>query len=263
MEDLSHYYTLLRDPTRRKIVEILGSQEKIGFKELRQSLGLGVGTVYYHLDMLSSFLTQDRQRKYMLNNRGKTLYRVLKEGNVPATVAITESFSHVVGKWLFLSPVFAKTIKPLQVLPLSIAVLVLGALGSAYARLDSALFFYLQYSTYSFSTIAALYVFNWIGLYLFAEVFTYFLYKRVGNDLQLFTGLCLATFPIAVFPYLCMILSTAVLQYLMIILQIWTLLLISAAFCFGKGVRLDKAIVMSLTAMYLNIAVLFLLGRFT
>lgn len=55
MEDLSRYYTLLRDPTRRKIIEVLGSQEKIGFKELRQTLGLGVGTVYYHLDMLSDF----------------------------------------------------------------------------------------------------------------------------------------------------------------------------------------------------------------
>jgi DNA-binding transcriptional ArsR family regulator len=55
MEDLSKYYTLLRDPTRRRIIEILAVQEKIGFKELRETLGLGVGTVYYHLDMLSGF----------------------------------------------------------------------------------------------------------------------------------------------------------------------------------------------------------------
>ncbi len=46
MEDLSRYYTLLRDPARRKIIEILGTQEKIGFKELKEMLGLGVGTVY-------------------------------------------------------------------------------------------------------------------------------------------------------------------------------------------------------------------------
>jgi DNA-binding transcriptional ArsR family regulator len=102
MEDLSRYYTLLRDATRRKIVEILGSQEKIGFKELRETLGLGVGTVYYHLDMLSGFLAQDKQHKYRLNDRGKALYRVLKEGNVPPTVGISEAFSHRMGKWLFL-----------------------------------------------------------------------------------------------------------------------------------------------------------------
>ena len=66
MEDLSKYHTLLRDPTRRKIIEILAEQGKVGFKELKQILGLGVGTVYYHLDMLSEFITQDKNRKYML-----------------------------------------------------------------------------------------------------------------------------------------------------------------------------------------------------
>jgi DNA-binding transcriptional ArsR family regulator len=263
MEDLSQYYTLLRDPARRKIIEILGVQEKIGFKELKETLGLGVGTVYYHLDMLSNFVTQDKQRKYRLNDRGQTLYKVLKEGNVPATLEISEAFSHRVAKWLFLSPVFAKTVKPLRVLPVSIALLLIGALGSAYANLDSALFFYFPYSAYSFTSIVALYSFNWVGLFLFAELFTYLLYRRVGNDIQLFTCLGLASFPMAFFPYVYLLISGVISQYVLFILQVWSLLLVSAAFCFGKGIRLDKAIVISLTAIYLNMATLFMLGRFT
>jgi len=263
MEDLSRYYTLLRDPARRKIIEILGVQEKIGFKELREALGLGVGTVYYHLDMLSDFITQDKQRKYKLNDRGQTLYKILKEGSVPATLEISEAFSHRVAKWLFLSPVFAKTVKPLRLLPLSIAILLVGALGSANVRLDPALFFYFPYSTYNSTSIMALYFFNWIGLFLFAELFTYLLYRHVGNDLQLFTCMGLASFPMAVFTYVYFFTSSIISQYFLFALQIWSLLLVSAAFCFGKGIRLDKAIVVSLTAMYLNIAILFMLGRFT
>jgi len=263
MEDLSRYYTLLRDPARRKIIEILGVQEKIGFKELREALGLGVGTVYYHLDMLSGFIIQDKQRKYKLNDRGQTLYKILKEGNVPATLEISEAFSHRLGKWLFLSPVFAKTAKPLKLLSVSIAILFLGALGTAYAKLDSTLFFYFPYSAYSFTSTMLLYIFNWLGLFLFAELFTYLLYRRVGNDLQLFTCLGLAAFPIAIFPYIYLLISDITSQYILFILQIWSLLLVSAALCFGKGIRLDKAIVVSLTAMYLNIAILFMLGRFT
>jgi len=262
MEDLSRYYTLLRDPARRKIIEILGVQEKIGFKELRETLGLGVGTVYYHLDMLSNFITQDKQRKYRLNDRGQTLYKVLKEGNIPATLEISEAFSHRVAKWIFLSPVFAKTVKPLRVLPVSIALLLIGALGSAYANLDSALFFYFPYSTYSFTSIIALYTFNWISLFLFAELLTYLLYRRVGNDIQLFTCLGLASFPMAFFPYVYLFITSIISQYILFILQVWSLLLVSAAFCFGKGIRLDKAIVISLTAIYLNIAILFIIGRF-
>jgi hypothetical protein len=274
MEDLSRYYTLLRDPARRKIIEILGVQEKIGFKELRQTLGLGVGTIYYHLDMLSGFLSQDKQRKYRLNDRGQALYRVLKDGNVPTALEIGETFSHHVGKWLFLSPVFAKTVKPLRLLPVSIVILVLGAWGSAYAGLDPALFFYLRYSVYSFYTIMVLYFFNWIGLFLFADLFTYLLYKRTGNDLQLFTCFGIASFPLAIFPYAFMVVPAVfpmlgladldmVRQYVLVALQVWGLLWVSAACCFGKGIRLDKAIVVSLTVMYLNIAILFLQGRFS
>ena len=262
MANLSRYYTLLRDPARRKIIEILGTQDKIGFKELREALNLGIGTVYYHLDMLSDFITQDKQRKYRLNDRGQTLYTILKEGNVPATLEIGEAFSHRIAKWLFLSPVFAKTSKPLKFLPISIAILLIGALGSAYVGLDPALFFYFPYSVSSFTSITALYVVNWIGLFLFAEVFTYLLYRRMGNDLQLFTCMSLASFPMAAFSYIYIFSSQIIAQYVLFILQIWSLLLLSAAFCFGKGVRLDKAIVVSLTAMYLNIVILFMLGRF-
>jgi DNA-binding transcriptional ArsR family regulator len=268
VEDLSRYYSLLKDPTRRKIIEVLGTQEKIGFKELRDILGLGVGTVYYHLDMLSSFVVQDKHRKYSLNDRGHVLFRVLKEGSVPANLELNETFSHRVGKWLFLSPLFAKTTKPLRLLPVSVAIMIMGALGSAYAELDPALFFYNPYPTYGFTGTVALFFFDWIGLFIFAELSIYVIYRRAGNDLQLFTCMALASFPIAIVPYLHLLfayalLPTIILQYVTVVLQIWSLLLFSAAFCFGKGIRLDKAVVVSLTAMYLNIAILFLQGRLT
>jgi DNA-binding transcriptional ArsR family regulator len=262
MEDLSKYYTLLRDPARRKIIEILGAQEKIGFKELRDTLGLGVGTVYYHLDMLSGFVVQDKQRKYRLNERGQMLYRILKDGEVPAPLDIGEAFTHRVGKWLFLSPLFAKTAKPLMLLPAAIVTLLIGAVGSAVTQLDPALFFYFPYSVSSFAMIIAGYVLGWVGLFLFAEIFTYLLYRRAGNDLQLFTCVGLATFPMAAFPFIYMLIPNPISQYVLLVLQVWSLLLVSAAFCFGKGIRLDKALVVSLTAMYVNITILFLLGRF-
>ncbi|MCW4046713.1 MAG: winged helix-turn-helix domain-containing protein [Candidatus Bathyarchaeota archaeon] len=142
MKDSSKYYTLLRDPTRRRIIEILAAQEKVWFKELRDTLGLGVGTVYYHLDILSDFVAQDKQRKYYLNERGRMLHRILKDGDVPAPLDIGEAFTHRVGKWVFLSPLFAKTANPVMLLPFAVVVLLVGGLGAAVARLDSALFFF-------------------------------------------------------------------------------------------------------------------------
>jgi hypothetical protein len=260
---VSRYYTLLRDPARRRIIEILGGQGKIGFKELKQELQLGVGTVYYHLDMLSDFLTQDKHRKYMLNDRGRLLNRLLRDGSLPPTLEIGKAFSHRLGRWLFFSPVFAKTVRPLRLLPVSALILALGAVGAALSSVDPMLFFYFPFSSYKFETVAILFLSNWTGVYLVSDFLIYILYGRTGGNLQLFTCIGIAAFPLALFPYIYMFISYDVARYLLLAIQIWGLLLMSSAFCFGKGLRLDKGIVVSLTILYLNVMLLVILGRLT
>ncbi len=186
---------------------------------------------------------------------------------MPAPIEINKTFSHSVGKWVFLSPAFSKTVGNVWFLPISIGILFVGALGSAYAQLEPALFFYFQYPSLNPTGIVALYFLNWLTIFIFAEVAIYLLYRRTGNDLQLLSCIALASFPIASYPYVFMLFSFLFLpiiavQYISVVLQIWTLLLISAALSFGKGIRLDRGIIISLTAMYLNIAILFLQGRF-
>jgi len=261
MDDQSRYHTLLRDSARRKIIEILGEQEKIGFKELKQTLGLGVGTVYYHLDMLSDYLTQDKQRKYKLNDHGRLLYKSLKGKSIPSMLQLSETFSHRLAKWLFLSPLFAKTTQPLRLLPLSLIVLVLGALGSAFASSQSLLFFYSPFTAYQFETTALLYLFNWISLFFFSDLITYLFFKRTGGDLQLFVCLGIASFPAALFPYIYVFLSYEVARYFLLVLIIWSVMLLSSAYSFSKGLRLDKSIVMGLLVLYLNTAVLLATGQ--
>jgi len=260
-EDTSRYYTLLRDPARRKIVEILGSQGKIGFKELKQELGLGVGTIYYHLDMLSDFLTQDKHRKYMLNDRGRLLHKLLKEGSLPPTLGIEEAFSHRLGRWLFLSPIFTRTVRPLRLLPVSVLVLAFGAVGAALASVEPMLFFYFPFSGYEFETILMLFLSNWIGLFLLSNFLIYVLYRRAGGNLQLFTCIGISAFPLSLFPYIYMLIPYDVARYFLLAIQIWSLLLISSAFSFGKGLRLDKSIVVSLTVLYVNVMLLIIFGR--
>ncbi len=271
-DEVSRYYTLLRDPARRKIIELLGDQGKIGFKELRGSLGLGVGTVYYHLDMLSDFMTQDKSRKYSLNDRGQLLYRTLKDGNVsPALKAGSEALSHRLGRWLFLSPVFAQSVHLRVFLPLAVAVLAVGAVGSALAKQEPVFFFYFA-STRSFENIAIMFLFYWVGLFLLADAMIYTLFRRTGGDLQLFACVGVAALPLALFPYIyalalphVMTLVPSVALWLprlvLLIFQVWTLLLISSAFSFGKGLRLDRSIIITLAILYLNIVILILLGR--
>lgn len=239
----------------------MGNQDKIGFKELRESLKLGVGTVYYHLDMLSDFVTQDKHRKYMLNNRGRLLHKSLKDGSLPPTLEIGEAFSHHVGRWLLLSPVFAKTVQPLRFLPISILILAIGALGAAISNIDSVLFFYFPFSAFEFETIATLFFFYWIGAFLLSDLLIYIFYKRSGGNLQLFTCLGISAFPLTLFPYIYMLVPYDFARLILLAIQIWSLLLMSSAICFAKGLRLDRSIVISLTVLYLNVMLLVATGR--
>jgi len=265
-DEASRYYTLLRDPARRKIIELLGDQGKIGFKELRSSLGLGVGTVYYHLDMLSDFITQDKSRKYSLNDRGQLLYQTLKDGNVsPALKAGSEALTHRLGRWLFLSPIFTQTTRLEVFLPLAALILVLGAFGSASAKLEPVFFFYFP-STRTFESMALMFLFYWVSLYLLAETIIYILFRRMDNELQLFACLGISALPLALFPYVYMNIPAElswISRYILLTLQVWTLLLLSSAFSFGKGLRLDRSIIISLITLYLNISILLLQGRLT
>jgi len=95
---------------------------------------LGVGTVYYHLDMLSDFLIQDKNRKYMLNDRGQLLYRSLKDGSAPHVLSAGEALGHRVGRWVFLSPIFFRMTRLEMLLPVSVAILFLGAVGTTTAE---------------------------------------------------------------------------------------------------------------------------------
>jgi len=251
---------------------LLGDQGKIGFKELRSNLGLGVGTVYYHLDMLSDFITQDKSRKYSLNNRGQLLYRTLKDGNVPPALKVgSEALSHRLGRWLFLSPVFAQSVRLRVFLPVAVAVLILGAVGSAVAKQEPVFFFYFA-STRSFENAALMFLFYWVGLFLLADAMIYVLFRRTGGDLQLFACVGVAVFPLALFPYVYLAILPYIValvppvsfwlpRFVLLIFQVWTLLLISSAFSFGKGLRLDRSIIVTLVILYLNIVVLILLGR--
>ena len=262
MEDESRYHTLLRNPARRRIIEVLGEQEKIGFKELKETLSLGVGTVYYHLDMLSDCLSQDKQRKYRLNDRGQFLYKSLKGGSIsPSTLKLSETFSHRLVRLLFLASIFSKTIQPLKMLPLTLLVLCLGALGSAFAGSQSLLFFYSPFTNYEFETTALLYLFNWISLFFFSDLIFYAVFRRAGGDLQLFVCIGIASLPTAMFPYLYLVFSYEVAHLLLLVLTIWGVMLLSSAYSFSKGFRLDRSIVLSLLILYLNIAVLLATGR--
>ena len=268
MDDNGNIHSLLKDPTRRKIIVMLGEQERVGFKEFRDTLKIGVGTLYYHLDILSDYISQDKNRKYMLSEKGKLLYKALTEGSIPTSLKLDKTYQSGRLRWIFLAPVFSMITNPIRWLPVSALILFFGAIGVSLSGLETLLLFYTP-TIHSFELEAAFFILSWISVFFFTDILAHLLFKRSGDDLHLFTCMTLAAIPLAAYPYIYIVLSsiipativTLLLRILLLILQVWTLILVTSALSYGKGLRLERSIIISLSLLYLNIALLIILGN--
>ena len=80
MEDeVSHFFTMIGHPLRRKIIKYLGENGQGGFTDLKAYLDVSTGTLYYQIDFLAELIEQDATKKYRLNEKGKFAYRLLSE----------------------------------------------------------------------------------------------------------------------------------------------------------------------------------------
>jgi hypothetical protein len=76
--DPSDIQDLAKKPNRALIVQTIGSRDGASFTDLKSELGIGVGTLYYHLDGLSRYVTQNAEKQYVLTAEGVKAYEYLK-----------------------------------------------------------------------------------------------------------------------------------------------------------------------------------------
>ena len=70
---------LLRYKTRRRILLAIGDAGRISATTLRDKLKISTGSLYYNLRQLRRFVTQDKDKNYVLTEEGLRVYRALKE----------------------------------------------------------------------------------------------------------------------------------------------------------------------------------------
>lgn len=100
VKDASPEVRVMGHPVRKRLIELLGEKQSVSFSELREETGLPVGTLYYHLDVLSGLVTQDGSKKYVLTKDGIKFYSEMaqKEGlPLPAQPKTTS----LVPAWVF------------------------------------------------------------------------------------------------------------------------------------------------------------------
>jgi len=277
-------YHLLRHPIRRKIVTMLGERDKVGFTEMRNDVNVGVGKLYYHLDVLSALITQDGHRKYMLTELGREAYSYLVMGKEDTGVAPIDV--HVGSRReLFLVYVLSKPFstmlmqRPLLGFLAALGVLAAGGvlvgaggfLGMR-AGLNATLLFITDFGKANpdATLMTGRFVLGVLATFTFIETIARLVFKKGGGTMALFVGVVFSYFPIVLFTFLWLLtfdmtnplwltsLKKPILYALFFVLEGWTLILLTYVINMTKRIKLSSAAAIVFVLVYVNIALVYL-----
>jgi len=271
--DLFYLYGIVSHPLRRRVVELLGDEGPTGFTQIKSRLNVRVGTLYYHFDMLAGLVAQDSQKRYVLTEAGKDAYRKLRSAEyVQSTGLLADSLpSTQTGiekglRFLFPSRLLAsiQSLSPVAV-ALAAVVLGLGAFSTYQAGLETVALF-LNSSSQSPLLLGLGFLGNWLLVYAVADGIATLVFRRSGEHLVLLLGTAYALFPLLVFVAWWDLATALTLQapglttialarIILVLAQAWSLALLARIVSVLKGLRLDKAAVISLIIAYLSIVI--------
>jgi DNA-binding transcriptional ArsR family regulator len=270
-ENISKFYSALGNPYRRQIVQLLREKRKLGFKDLHEALKISVGALYHHLDMLEGIVAQDTDRKYVLTDQGRTSIETLSISEEKIAAGRSEVGKETrlgfVSEEILLGRSFLNYLNadPIRSLPLAILIVAFGGWISSQTRLEPLLLFYLTPSSGTASALFLLmFPIGWLVTFVMADALSTAVFHRRGDDLRLLNGTAFAMLPLLIVPGLFSLVQlfspgrsvgyTAIL--LPIFLQVWVVCLLASAVSISKGLKLERAALISLGVVYLNILVL-------
>lgn len=255
----------------------------MSFTDFKAALDVRVGTLYYHFDALSRLISQDKQKRYILTPLGLKTYELSRSEEFTASSPLSMQY-HRLPKTrsgasdylrnLFLPSGFFSYIysKPKIGILLALSVTLLGAWISFQAKLAPLLFFFDRAPLGQEALIPFEFVGSWLAVFLISDLVARGLFQRRGDDLLLLIGTSFAFAPVLLFPLarnLDLSLGVRSLltrdptasRALLAALQAWSIVILSYAISLSKGLRLDKAAIISLAVAYANIILVFVLGR--
>ncbi len=277
-EDSFHIHRALNHPLRKRIIELLGEKGSMSFTSFKNTLNVRVGTLYYHFDALSRLISQDEQKRYVLTPLGQRAYELSRSEELawPSHVRIRRErsgFTSYVRNVFFPSGFFSYIYaKPKVGISLALAVVAFGSWLSFAARLDPLLFFFDRSPAEQLAFIPVEFVAGWLTVFVLSELIARGLFQRRGDAFLLLIGTAFSFAPVLLFPmarFLDVSLGlrspltadpTAA-RALLAVLQAWAIVVLSYAVSISKGLRVDKAAVVSVVVAYANILLLFVLGR--
>jgi biotin operon repressor len=272
--DANRAIKILGHPVRIKIIELLAERGPLSWKELSKELGTSTGALYHHIDMLERLVEQNTSKKYVLTKLGFSVHAYLEAHSSTRDAAALGQLirqrsvvSVIQGFLVPRSAVYFLTSSPRRSVATLAGVTAIVLLLVALARSQVLLLSFspsqsLLLSTVSFGvSLMALAGVGYIGAKLI---------HAKADVLVLLASACLALVPLATFSLILRVLVTNgalgiladrnVITLVFALLQGWSAFIVGAGISVASGLRVEKALPVSLALLYLTIMIMFVQG---
>jgi DNA-binding transcriptional ArsR family regulator len=240
----------LKNPIRRRILEILYARKLATPKELAEELGQKVPAVYYHLDLMKGLVSKNEKGEYEATAKGIELVR----GAVREEI-LTKTPIRRVAPYLEFVKHFSS---PARLLPV--------AVGTAVAEYSACLFIGLRpylfgYSSASTDALPLYFLGNILIMFLILEGGSFAVARRGGGEALLLEGVLVARLPLFLIIAATLLGPGPSLLH-PIMLAVGTLLSLGFLAVFtalSKGIKPEIAVIVSFAALYFDLFIYTLL----
>ncbi|HEV2226163.1 MAG TPA: helix-turn-helix domain-containing protein [Nitrososphaerales archaeon] len=272
--DANRAIKVLGHPLRIRIIELLATKGPISWKELSKELGTSTGALYHHIDMLERLVDQDSSKKYVLTKFGFNVHAYLKSHSASRDAA---------GLSQLIKRRSAASVIQSLLIPRSIVYFLTSSKPRSAAILTGASiidfllvgFSRSQVMLLSFSPSQSLLLsFESLGGSLLSLTAISYIGVRLirvkASVLVLLSSASLALLPLAAFSLFLRVLVSSgslgpfadrnVLTLVFALLQGWSACIAGAGISVASGLRVEKALLVSLALLYVTVLIMFVLG---
>jgi len=244
---------------------------------------VSTGTIYHHLDTLSSLIEQQTDKKYYLSELGLLAYSSLidnKDNIITPEFSKKEFNSPILKGLMFLTPKTYLNYENKRTYRVIIFSIMVALIGSIFCGLNGLFPFFLFFgeSIMIFTTVEAIIQFL-LALFFIGNILLYFLineglsrilYKKKENTLKFLASFAIIFFPLDIYLVLRFILtSTGSLDFsyirvldnvLLILFQVWSLWLLTYNLSINKKLKIENSLIVSLLVHYGGFSIMLLIS---
>ena len=257
---------IIDHPTRRAVIEAIGSNGPMQWKGLAERVGEKTGALYHHLDVMEKLVVRDRDGRYVLTRLGADIYDQMAKDAVISPKTVVKILERNRGRRTaveFFAPraALAKISSGRRSWVASFALVLVPSLALlTYSKESVWLFSAMPVADYLMPGIS-------LGVSVIAVAGIPLAVLRLGFRAQANPGPLLVAAALSLLPFvafgavqrdLSTILSSTDVTATLVLLQAWMAGVVGAGASVASGLRIERTLLVSLILVYVSVVLILL-----